>query len=93
MPKIDGFLKMPKSEFDTFNADALAWLQNDNRERTGEEDLSIDTYTTYTSDASPLYCWARVEEEYTSRGLTDTQRNNIKTSSEAVALGMIIPTE
>lgn len=81
---INGFIKMLVSDFPAFNADAkvrmLVYNPND----------SMDNYTSAMPDINPLYCWARVEEEFTSKVMTDVERAKIVDYDTAIAQGMVI---
>lgn len=83
-PITAGFIKMLMADFPAFNLDAktrmLAYAPGND----------MDDYTSYVPDVNPLYCWARVEEEFTSKVMTDVERAKIVDYDTALAQGMVI---
>lgn len=81
---INGFIKMLLADFPVFNLDAktrmLAYAPNND----------MEAYTSYILDTNPLYCWARVEEEFTSRVMTDAERALVVDYDTAVSQGMVV---
>ena len=85
---IGGFVRMLLTSADAFEADCFARVQ------ALWPDPSMLIYSTQLADANPLFCWKRLEREFTTdpRGMTDEEKTQLKTRKEAIAAGMQIET-
>jgi len=81
---INGFIKMLTTTFPAFNVNAKE------RMLAHFPDNYMEYYTVCTPDANPLYCWARVEEKFTSEVMNDAERALIVDYDTAVSQGMVI---
>lgn len=85
---MNGFLKLLKTDFSSFNQTAETKI----KEISG--DNSIVDYTFYFEDIDPLYCWARIENgshrvsDYFSH-MTPEQQALVVSEEQAILQGMI----
>lgn len=78
-----GFSRHLVSEFDAYNAQALARYI----EATG--DVTVTDYTYSLPDSDPLYCWAREEDIFTSL-MTELELAAVISEEDAITQGMMI---
>lgn len=78
-------LYLHTTDFESFNADALARIQTVN------PDPSMTSYTFATSDAVSG-SWAKIEQGFFDLA-TDEEKAAMKTKEDAITAGMVIPTE
>ena len=80
----DGYYKINKSDFDSFNTSAVAAELG----RGNPMELYSEAYDDATDTAR---CWVKVEKNYTVKNMTDEERLLIMSTEDATTAGMILP--